>query len=128
MVKFKCITFYQCNKKTSSIISMNDTDFLFPPTIWNKCSGYFSSRGEIYEDSKVFIEGLKYEHLQQIIQFAKSRGYTFKMSDIHFVGGGSITLRRYIKQEFTHSVILDSHQNSNYLSFLKILEIKYGQY
>lgn len=90
-------------------------------------SGYFSSRGEIYEDSKVFIEELKYEHLQQIIQFAKSRGYTFNMSDIHFVGGGAITLKRYIKQEFPHAVILDNPQYSNCLSFLKILEVKYGQ-
>ncbi|MGG3691787.1 hypothetical protein [Heyndrickxia ginsengihumi] len=88
--------------------------------------GYFASKGEIYEDSKVFIEELKYEHLQQIIQFAKSRGYTFNMSDIHFVGGGSITLRRYIKQEFPHSVILDNPQYSNCLSFLKILEVKYA--
>lgn len=87
--------------------------------------GYFSSRGEIYEDSKVLIEELKYEHLQQIIRFAKSRGYTFNMSDIHFVGGGSITLRRYIKQQFPHSVILDNPQYSNCLSYLKILEVKY---
>jgi len=89
--------------------------------------GHFASRGEIFEDSKVFIEELKYEHLQQIIRFAKSRGYTFNMSDIHFVGGGAITLRRYIKQEFPHSVILDNPQYSNCLSFLRILEVKYGQ-
>lgn len=89
--------------------------------------GYFASRGEVFEDSKVFIEELKYEHLQQIIQFAKSSGYTFNMSDIHFVGGGAIILRRYIKQEFPHSVILDNPQYSNCLSFLKILEVKYGQ-
>ncbi|MBS4220066.1 ParM/StbA family protein [Bacillus sp. FJAT-49711] len=89
-------------------------------------SGYFASKGEVYEDSKVFIEEIKYEHLQQIIRFAKSRGYTFNMSDIHFVGGGAITLRRYLKQQFPHGVIMDNPQYSNCLSFLKILEVKYG--
>ncbi|WP_327607852.1 ParM/StbA family protein [Virgibacillus tibetensis] len=89
-------------------------------------NGYFASRGEIYEDSKVMIEEMKLEHLQQIIQFAKSRGYTFNMNDIHFVGGGAITLRRYIKQEFPHALIMDNPQYSNCLSFLKILEIKNG--
>jgi plasmid segregation protein ParM len=88
--------------------------------------GYFASKGEIFEDSKVFIEELKYDHLQQIVQFAKSRGYTFNMSDIHFVGGGSITLRRYIKQLFSHAVIIDNPLYSNCLSFLKILEVKYA--
>src|SRR5690606_29259900 len=48
-------------------------------------SGYFASRGKIFEESKVFIEEMKFEHLQQIVQFAKSRGYTFNMTDIHFV-------------------------------------------
>ncbi|AIF45095.1 ParM/StbA family protein [Virgibacillus sp. SK37] len=88
--------------------------------------GYFASKGEIYEDSKVMIEEMKLAHLQQIIQFAKSRGYTFNMSDIQFVGGGALTLRRYIKQEFPSAVILDNPQYSNCLSFLKILEIKNG--
>jgi plasmid segregation protein ParM len=89
-------------------------------------SGYFSNRGKVFEDSKLFIEELKYDHLQQIIRFAKSRGYTFNMSDIHFVGGGAFTLKRYIKQEFPHAVILDNPQFSNCLSFLKILEVKYA--
>lgn len=88
--------------------------------------GYFASKGEIYEDSKVLIEEMKLEHLEQIIQFAKSRGYTFNMSDIHFVGGGAVTLRRYLKQQFPHSVIMDNPQYSNCKSFLKILEIKHG--
>ncbi|WP_047979727.1 ParM/StbA family protein [Ornithinibacillus contaminans] len=86
--------------------------------------GYFASNGEIYEDSMVIIEEMKLEHLQQIIQFAKSRGYTFNMSNIHFVGGGAITLRRYIKQEFPNALIMESPQYSNCLSFLKILEVK----
>ncbi|MFS0752631.1 hypothetical protein [Oceanobacillus sp. 1P07AA] len=86
--------------------------------------GYFANNGEIFEDSKVFIEEIKYEHLQQIIQFAKSRGYTFNMSDIHFVGGGAITLKRYIKQSFSNAIIMDNPQLSNCLSFLNILEIK----
>jgi plasmid segregation protein ParM len=88
--------------------------------------GYFANRGKVYEDSKVIIEELKYEHLQQIIQFAKSRGYTFNMADIQFVGGGSLTLKSYIKQGLPHAVILDNPQYSNCLSFLKILEVKYG--
>lgn len=86
--------------------------------------GYFASKGEIYEDSKIMIEEMKLEHLQRIIQFAKSRGYTFNMSDIHFVGGGAIALRRYIKQEFANALIMENPQYSNCLSFLKILEVK----
>lgn len=89
-------------------------------------SGYFAHKGEIYEDSKVMIEEMKLEHLEQIVTFAKSRGYTFNNSDIHFVGGGSITLRRYIKQQFPHALIMENPQYSNCLSFLKILEIKNG--
>ncbi|ADU28493.1 ParM/StbA family protein [Evansella cellulosilytica] len=91
-------------------------------------SGYFASKGEVFEESKVFIEELKYDHVQQIIRFARSRGYTFNMSDIHFVGGGAIILKRYIKQEFPHAVILDNPQYSNCLSFLKILEVKYAKH
>ncbi|MCF2649683.1 hypothetical protein [Niallia circulans] len=86
----------------------------------------FEGMGEIFEESKVFIEEIKFEHLQQIVQFAKSRGYTFNMTDIHFVGGGSIILRRYIKQEFPHAVIMENPQYSNCLYFLKILEVKYA--
>jgi plasmid segregation protein ParM len=89
-------------------------------------SGYFANKGEIFHDSKSLIEELKFEHLQQIIQFAKSRGYTFNMSDINFTGGGSIILRNYIKQEFPSSIILDNPQYSNCQSFLKVLEVKYG--
>lgn len=89
-------------------------------------SGYFASKGEVYEDSKIFIEEMKYDHLQQIVQFAKSRGYTFNMTDIQFIGGGSIILRRYIKQEFQHAVIMHNPHYSNCLSFLKILEVKYA--
>lgn len=88
--------------------------------------GYFVNKGEIYEDSKVFIEEAKYDHVQQIIRFAKSRGYTFNMTDIYFVGGGALTLMRYIKQEFPRSIILDNPQYSNCLSSLKILEVKYA--
>ena len=89
-------------------------------------SGYFASKGEVFHDSKEIIEELKYDHLQQIIQFAKSHGYTFNMADINFVGGGSITLKTYIKQEFPNAVIMDNPQFSNCLSFLKILEVKYA--
>lgn len=87
-------------------------------------NGYFANKGKIYEDSKVMVEEMKFEHLQQIVQFAKSRGYTFNMSDIHCVGGGAITLRRYIKQLFPNAVIENNPQLSNLRSSLKILEIK----
>ncbi|MFC0301145.1 hypothetical protein ACFFIS_10000 [Virgibacillus soli] len=89
-------------------------------------SGYFANRGKVFEESKVLIEELKYDHLQQIVQFAQSRQYTFNMSDIHFVGGGAMTLRRYVKQEFPHALIMENPQYSNCLSFLKILEVKYA--
>ncbi len=88
-------------------------------------SGFFSHRGKIHEDSKVFIEELKWEHLQQIVQFAQSRRYTFNNADIHFVGGGSITLNRYIKSEFPHAKVISDPQFANCRSSLKILEVKY---
>ncbi len=89
-------------------------------------NGYFASKGEVFEDSKVLIEKFKYEHVQSIIRYSRSRGYTFNVSHIHFVGGGSLTLKRYIKQEFPHAIIMENPQYSNCLSFLKILEVKYG--
>ncbi|WP_371069653.1 hypothetical protein [Sediminibacillus sp. JSM 1682029] len=107
------------NERYGLSVSSDDLEYVLR-------SGYFASNGEIFEDSKVFIEEIKYDHLQQIVQFAKSRGYTFNMSDIHFVGGGSNTLRRYIKQLFPHALISDNPLYSNCLSFLKILEVKYA--
>lgn len=44
---------------------------------------YFSTSGKIFEDSKIMIEEMKLEHLQQII------------SDIHCIGGGAIMLLIY---------------------------------
>lgn len=87
-------------------------------------SGYFASRGIVHEESKTIIEETKWEHLQQIIQFARSRQYTFNMADIHFVGGGAYTLRTYIKREFPNAQIVANPQFANCRSFLKILEVK----
>lgn len=89
-------------------------------------SGYFSNDGHTFEDSKLIIEELKLEHLKQIINNARSRGITFNMTDTIFVGGGSLTLKRYIKQEFPYAIIPDNPVYSNCYSFLKILEVKHA--
>src|SRR5699024_9675457 len=89
-------------------------------------NGYFANRGNIYKDSRAIINDIKHEHFQQIIQFALANGYTFNMSDIHVVGGGSIVLRAFIKNEFPNATIFNNPQYSNCQSSLKILEVKHG--
>ncbi|MEC1759885.1 ParM/StbA family protein [Schinkia azotoformans] len=87
-------------------------------------NGYFSHRGLIHEESRTLIELHKKEFLQQIVQFAQSREYTFNNADIQFVGGGSYTLEKFIKEEFPFSRIIVNPQFANVRSFLKILEVK----
>ncbi|MEH7114588.1 ParM/StbA family protein [Neobacillus niacini] len=86
--------------------------------------GYLAHKGKIIEESKLLIEELKRDHLLQIIQFAQSREYTFNTDSIHFCGGGSYLLEKFIKEEFPYSHVMVNPQFANTNSFLKILEIK----
>lgn len=107
------------NEKYGVSVSSDDLEMVLR-------NGYFSNKGEVFEDSKVLIEELKHDHLQAILRFAQSRRYTFNNADTHFVGGGSIILSRYIKLEFPHAKIVTDPQFANCRSFMKILEIKNG--
>lgn len=87
--------------------------------------GYFSHAGKIYDESKDLIEQMKVQHFREIIEFAKSRDYTFNNVDIHFVGGGAYMLSDVIQKEFPNARIVVNPQFANVKSFLKILEIKH---
>lgn len=89
-------------------------------------NGYFSHAGKIYDESKELIEQMKAQHFREIIEFAKSRDYTFNNVNLDFVGGGSYMLSDTIQIEFPHARIVINPQFANVKSFLRILEIKHG--
>lgn len=89
--------------------------------------GYLMHAGEILSDSHHLIEQIKDAHFQEIISFAKSRGYTFNNTNIHFCGGGALLLHDCIKKHFPHAVITVNPQFSNVRSFLQILKVKFDQ-
>lgn len=89
-------------------------------------NGYFSHAGKIYDESKELIEQMKAQHFREIIEFAKSRDYTFNNVNLDFVGGGSYMLSDTIQKEFPHARIVINPQFANVKSFLRILEIKHG--
>ncbi|MFC5542794.1 hypothetical protein ACFPOH_13875 [Ureibacillus suwonensis] len=86
--------------------------------------GYLMFEGAIVADSHHLIEQIKDAHFQEIISFAKSRGYTFNNTTITFCGGGALLLHNCIKQYFPHAKIVVNPQFANVKSFLSILKIK----
>ncbi|MCI1589799.1 ParM/StbA family protein [Heyndrickxia oleronia] len=88
-------------------------------------NGYFSHAGKIYDESKDLIEQMKAQHFREIVEFAKSRDYTFNNVSLDFVGGGAYMLCDIIQKEFPNARIVVNPQFANVRSFLKILEIKY---
>lgn len=86
--------------------------------------GYLMHAGEILSDSHHLIEQIKDAHFQEIISFAKSRGYTFNNTNITFCGGGALLLHNCIKEHFPHAHIVVNPQFCNVKSFLSILKIK----
>lgn len=88
--------------------------------------GYLMSEGAIVTDSYHLIEQIKDAHFQEIISFAKSRGYTFNNTNITFCGGGALLLHNCIKEHFPHAKIVVNPQFANVKSFLSILKIKHN--
>ena len=78
-------------------------------------------------DSKCLIEQLISNHVQNIFNFAKSRGYTFNNTDLVFCGGGALLLKESILQVYPMAIIDEDAQFTNVRSFYKILDVKYGQ-
>lgn len=104
------------NEQLGIAVSANDLEQIM-------MVGFLTHRGKVNEESKTLISKIKKEHLEQIIQFAQSRGYTFN-GIVHFCGGGSLALKEYIEQEFPDSIVINP-QFANLRSFEKILEAKY---
>ena len=67
------------------------------------------------------------KHVSTILNYGKSREISYNNTDIIFVGGGSILLKKYILSQCPNAIIAEDAQYSNCLSYLKILEIKHGQ-
>lgn len=86
--------------------------------------GYLMNAGKILSDSHHLIEQIKDTHFQEIISFAKSRGYTFNNTNISFCGGGALLLHNCIKEHFPLAKIVVNPQFANVKSFLQILKIK----
>ncbi|MDF1510667.1 ParM/StbA family protein [Robertmurraya sp. DFI.2.37] len=106
------------NERYGIAVSANDLEQILK-------NGYLSHRGKVNEDSKPLIEKIKRDFFLNIIQFAQSRGYTFNNAEIHYCGGGSLTLQSFIKEEFPNAKIVINPQFANVRSFLKILEVKH---
>lgn len=81
------------NEKFSIAVEANDLERIIH-------DGYLMSEGAIITDSHHLIEQIKDAHFQEIISFAKSRGYTFNNTNICFCGGGALLLHNCIKEHF----------------------------
>ncbi|MCD2347240.1 ParM/StbA family protein [Clostridium guangxiense] len=92
----------------------------------------FKNNGDLYMcgikkvESKEIIEKLINKHVTEIFNYARSRGLTFNNTKLVFIGGGSLLLKQYILKQYPLAIIEQDSQFSNCLSFLNILEIKYG--
>ncbi len=88
--------------------------------------GYLYMNGEIQVKSKNLLRDLMKNHLQEIINYAKSRGLTLFNANgkVVFSGGGSLMLRDIINELYPSATISEDSQFANVLSFLTILEIK----
>lgn len=82
----------------------------------------------IPKESKEFIDAIINNHLNEIINYSKSRGYNpfNSNSDVIFSGGGSILLSNNIKALYPTVYIENDGQFSNCLGFYNIGEIKLG--
>lgn len=87
-------------------------------------TGYLMNEGKILSESHDMIERIKRLHFDEIINFAKSRNYTFNNTSIQFCGGGSLLLKSIIETQFPHASIVVNPQFANVKSFLQILKIK----
>ncbi|MBD8034587.1 ParM/StbA family protein [Solibacillus merdavium] len=105
------------NEKFNVAVASNDLERIIH-------DGFLMSEGAIISDSHHLIEQLKDAHFQEIISFAKSRGYTFNNTNICFCGGGALLLHNCIKEYFPHAHIVVNPQFCNVKSFLSILKIK----
>lgn len=74
-------------------------------------------------ESKDIVEKLIENHLQMVLNYAKSRKISFSNTSVVFVGGGSALLFNFISK-FPFAIIAPNPQYSNVLSFLKVLEAK----
>ncbi|WP_175638352.1 ParM/StbA family protein [Metabacillus schmidteae] len=106
------------NERFGIAVSANDLEQILH-------NGFLSHRGVVNDDSKLLISKVKRDFFLNIIQFAQSRGYTFNNADIHFCGGGSLTLQEFIKEEFPNAKVVINPQFANLRSFQSILEVKY---
>ncbi|RKQ13340.1 hypothetical protein D8M03_16300 [Lysinibacillus endophyticus] len=105
------------NEKFNIAVESNDLERIIH-------DGYLMYEGAIVTDSHHLIEQIKDSHFQEIISFAKSRGYTFNNTNITFCGGGALLLHNCIKEHFPHAKIVVNPQFANVKSFLQILKIK----
>jgi plasmid segregation protein ParM len=74
-------------------------------------------------ESKDIIERMIENHVQMVINYAKSRKISFSNTSVVFVGGGSILLQDFLSQ-FPFAIIAPNPQYANVLSFFKVLEAK----
>ena len=88
--------------------------------------GYLYINGDIQVKSKNLLRDLMKNHLQEIINYGKSRGLTLFNANgkVVFSGGGSLMLRDVIKELYPSATISEDSQFANVLSFLTILEVK----
>lgn len=74
-------------------------------------------------ESKDIVEKLIENHLQMVLNYAKSRKISFSNTSVVFVGGGSVLLQDFISK-LPFAIIAPNPQYANVLSFLKVLEAK----
>lgn len=85
--------------------------------------------GTEQEEASDIIQKAFEEHVRQIINYARGNKVSFANTELLFVGGGSILFRKQLKAHFPDAKYLAKEDASfaNTLSFLKILEVKFGE-
>lgn len=80
--------------------------------------------GKKQTDSQYLIDQMLSQHLEQILNFAKSRKLSFSNTQIVFVGGGSLLLQKQIHEQLPYAIVAPDAQFCNVTTFLIILEAK----
>ncbi|WP_431810620.1 hypothetical protein [Lysinibacillus capsici] len=105
------------NEKFGIAVTPNDLELILQ-------QGFLMHQGQILLESHDIIERIKQSHFDEIINFAKSRNYTFNNTSIQFCGGGSLLLKSIIEKQFPNANIVVNPQFANVKSFLQILKVK----
>lgn len=85
---------------------------------------YLSKNGVIMEESHELIQQVLTEHVDEIINFAKSHDISFYNANVIICGGGSQLLKKVLLTKLPNARIVGDGAFANVNSFFTVLEVK----